>query len=274
MARVLIIEDHALNLELMEFLLQSGGHETLCASDGETGLALARHERIDLVLCDLQMPGCDGHAVAAALRAVPTHAGLPLIAVTAAALAGDRARALASGFDAVVPKPIDPGDFLSRIEPFLPAPSGALRAGPASPSRGVAPVPQDLAAPRPGLVLLMADDRAEHLELKRELLEPAGYTVLGCVDTDEAWAALQRTAVDLVLSDVVMPGGGFELLARVRADARLRRLPFLFLTSTARDGASRAQGLALGADAYLVRPLDPREVLREIRAALCAAGLG
>lgn len=274
MARILVIEDHALNLELMVYLLQAAGHEVLCASDGDTGLALALRERPDLVLCDIQMPGTDGLAVATALRADPGLASLPLIAVTAAAMAGDRERALAVGFDALIAKPIDPPAFLSMIEPHLPGRPVMPPRRPAPARHAMAEVPPELAAPRPGLSLLMVDDREPQLELKRNLLEPAGYAVHGCGDADSAWALLQRVPIDLVLSDVVMPGGGFSLLARIRADPRWQSLPFLFLTSTCRDEASRARGLALGANAYLVRPLDLHVVLHEIRQALRPAGGG
>lgn len=276
MARILVIEDNALNLELMVYLLETAGHETLCATDGEAGLQMALRERPDLVLCDIQLPLRDGHAVAAALRADPVQAQVPLVAVTAAAMRGDRDMALASGFDALVAKPIDPTRFLAQIQPYLPpaAAAGAPRPLAAPAQRAVAEVPPELAAPRAGLTLLMVDDREQQLELKRDLLEPAGYRVLCRGDADAAWALLQETAVDLVLSDVVMPGGGFSLLARVRADPRLGALPFLFLTATARDAASRERGLALGATAYLIRPLDVRVLLQEIRAALLPPGLG
>jgi len=268
MARILVTEDHALNLELMAYLLQAAGHEALCATDGDAGLAMALRERPDLVLCDIQLPGTDGHAVATALRGHPLLASLPLVAVTAAAMAGDRDRALAAGFDALIAKPIEPATFLALIAPLLPAAPPLPPSGPAPAQRAMAPVPPELAAPRPGLTLLMVDDRETQLELKRNLLEPAGYAVHGCGDADSAWALLQHVPVDLVLSDVVMPRGGFALLSRVRADPRWQALPFLFLTSTCRDEASRARGLALGANAYLLRPLDLHVVLQEIRRAL------
>lgn len=134
------------------------------------------------------------------------------------------------------------------------------------PSGGLGQVPVALQAPRPGLRLLMVDDKLQHLEFKHDLLAPAGYEVLGLTSGHDAWALLQHTAVDLVLSDVVMPGmDGFALLARVRAEPRLARLPFAFLTSTACDAASEREGLARGADAYLMRPIDPQTLLRALR---------
>jgi two-component system cell cycle response regulator len=273
MARILVIEDNPVNLELMSYLLAAYGHETLTAADGAAGLSLARRQRPDLVICDIHMPGLDGHAVAQALRADPALESVPLVAVTAAAMVGDRERALASGFDTHVAKPIDPPAFIRLIHAFL-APQVAVARPPvAEPSLGGGLIPDEVRAPGDGIVLLMVDDTPTHLEFKRDLLEPAGYTVLTAPSAESAWTVLQQSPVDLVLSDVVMPGsGGFALLRRVRADARSARLPFLFLTSTARDAASRDQGLALGADAYLTRPIEPLVLLHDIVVALKAAG--
>lgn len=274
MALILVIEDNEINVELVSFLLQAAGHRTVCAADGPAGLALARRQRPDLVLCDIQLPGLDGHGVAAALRADPQLCRVPLVAVTAAAMVGDRERALAAGFDDHVAKPIDPRHFVARVESFLqhlgpPAVVPAVHDG----GRAAAPVPESLRAPRPGLVLLMVDDKAHHLEFKRDLLEPAGYGVICAPGAEAAWQLLAAQPVDLVLSDVVMPGmGGFELLARVRADARWRRLPFVFLTSTACDSRSMQDGLALGADDYLMRPLEPATLLRVLRRSLSLPG--
>lgn len=275
MALILVVEDNPINLELMTYLLQAHGHRTLSASDGQVGLALARQQPPDLVICDLQMPVLDGHAVAMALRNDPALQHVPRIAVTAAAMVGDREQALASGFQAHVSKPIDPQTFVPLIEQFLqPSERPPARLDPGESQGGVL-MPDDARAPRDGLVLLMVDDQPRHLEYKRDLLEPAGYTVLTADSAEAAWPLLTQAPVDLVLSDVMMPGmGGFDLLRRVRAEPQLRGLPFLFLTSTACDSVSRQRGLALGANAYLMRPIESLVLLREIRAALPAPAQG
>lgn len=269
MALILVVEDNEVNLELMTYLLQAHGHRTLAARDGIEGLSLARRAGPDLVVCDIQMPGLDGYAVAEALRREPRTARMRLVAVTASAMVGDRERALAAGFDAHVAKPIEPATFLRQVEPFLHPGEG--RPPLPAPGQGVAmaEVPESLRAPRPGLVLLLADDEAILQELKRDLLEPAGYTVLTAGSAEDAWALLQQQTVHAVVSDVVMPGlGGLGLLDQLRRDPRLAALPFAFLTSTACDEASRHEGLAHGADLYLVRPIEPRQLLLELRALL------
>lgn len=273
MARILVIEDNAVNLELTCFLLQAHGHEVLTATDGGAGLALARRQRPDLVLCDIQMPVLDGFAVASLMRAEPALARVPMLALTAAAMPGDRERALSSGFMAHVTKPIDPAAFIALVEDQLASGGGAAPMPSQEHSLGGAPLPRDCCAPRSGLVLLTVDDRAVLRELKQQLLEPAGYGVLACDCGESALDVLASRRVHAVLSDVVMPGiGGFELLRRLRAQPASRDLPFLFLTATARDESQRRQGLALGADAYLRSPIDPLALLREIHRVLARPG--
>lgn len=269
MARILVIEDNPINLELMTYLLRAWGHEAISATDGQAGLDAARSDPPDLVVCDIQMPGLDGYEVARALKADAAMAGVPLLAVTAFAMVGDHDRAIRAGFDGHFAKPIDPAQFMAELARFLPGVQAAPRPSPAPPPDEAAvrrPVGVELRAPAPGLVLLMVDDTDANLAFKLSLLEPAGYQVLTASSGDEAFALARSQHVDLILSDVIMQkGGGFELLQRVRGDAGLRATPFVFLTATARDGASRMRGLALGADAYLVRPIEPQRLLAELR---------
>jgi len=119
-ARILIVEDNEANLELMNYLLEMAGYIVLTATDGELGVAKARAERPDLILCDVQMPKMDGYDVAKTLKADKLMKATPLIAVTALAMVGDRDRILAAGFDGYLPKPITPNTFVSEIEAFLP----------------------------------------------------------------------------------------------------------------------------------------------------------
>lgn len=272
MARILVIEDNPINLELMTYLLRAWGHEPVAAVDGESGLVQALRERPELIVCDIQLPGIDGYEVARRLKAEPALDGVPLIAVTAYAMVGDRDRALRAGFDGHFAKPIDPASLMVELSRFLPGASPTPPPPPAAspaPSQRQQALPASLKSPVPGLVVLMVDDTEANLSFKLSLLEPAGYVVLTASGGDEALAIARAQHVDLILADVVMAGGGgFELLRAVRADPALSTLPFIFLTATARDDGSRERGLALGADAYLVRPIEPEHLLAELRARL------
>jgi two-component system, cell cycle response regulator len=117
--RILVIEDDPSSLELMSYLLTTHGYVTTTAARGDDGLAAVRNHPPDLVICDIQLPGLDGYAVAANLKADEQLRSVPLVAVTALAMVGDRERVLAAGFDAYVSKPIDPSTFIAQIEPLL-----------------------------------------------------------------------------------------------------------------------------------------------------------
>jgi len=120
MARILIIEDNPANMQLVVYLLHAIGHDTFETAEGEAGLKTAYQEKPDLILCDLQMPGIDGYEVARRLRLEPQLRTTSLVAVTAYAMAGDREKVLAAGFDGYISKPINPELFLEQIEAFLP----------------------------------------------------------------------------------------------------------------------------------------------------------
>lgn len=127
-SEVLVVEDTQENLELMTYLLKAFGHTTLIARDGAAGMALAREAKPDVVVMDLQMPIFGGLEAAAALRDDPETAGIPLVAVTAYAMVGDRDKILAAGFDGYIAKPIDPETFVQQVEAFLPDRRRALPA--------------------------------------------------------------------------------------------------------------------------------------------------
>lgn len=125
MARILVIEDNPTNLELMSYLLKAFGHEIATATDGGEGLEEVRRTRPELIICDVQLPTVNGLEVAAQLKADPALRTIPLVAVTALAMVGDRDRLLAGGFDGYISKPIDPEHFVSTVESFLQRPPAA-----------------------------------------------------------------------------------------------------------------------------------------------------
>lgn len=116
--RVLIADDNDHNRELARQCLVDG-FAVLLAKDGTTALDLARAERPDLVLLDLSMPRMNGWDVARALKADPLTARISLVACTAHAMAGDRERALAVGFDGYLAKPYRPRELVGCVEDFL-----------------------------------------------------------------------------------------------------------------------------------------------------------
>lgn len=117
--RILLIEDNAQNRYLANFLLEARGWEMVHAEDGLTGVALAGQMNPVLILLDIQLPGMDGYAVAQALRSDPKLQGIPIVAVTSYAMAGDRERCLTAGCNGYIEKPIDPQTFADEVERYI-----------------------------------------------------------------------------------------------------------------------------------------------------------
>jgi two-component system chemotaxis sensor kinase CheA len=128
---------------------------------------------------------------------------------------------------------------------------------------GPEPVAQIEAVPP---TIVVADDSITTRTLERNILEAAGYRVRIAVDGAEAWKLLKKGDVDLLVSDVLMPGvDGFELTARIRADKRLKDLPVILVTSL-ESGDHRERGIEVGADAYIVKSaFDQDRLLETIR---------
>ena len=118
-AAVLVVDDNQLNLELVTEVLSAAGYVVRQAASGEQALESARREPPDLIVMDIGMPGMDGHATVRALKADPRTAGIPAVALTAFAMAGDERQALDSGFDGYLTKPIHTRTLARTLGRFL-----------------------------------------------------------------------------------------------------------------------------------------------------------
>jgi two-component system, cell cycle response regulator DivK len=117
--KILLVEDHE---EIWDFLsrrLKRRGFDVVIAQDGQQGIDMARAERPDVVLLDMNLPVMDGWTAAKQLKADAATAGIPIIALTAHALSGDREKALEAGCDDYHPKPVDFSKLLSQIDAAL-----------------------------------------------------------------------------------------------------------------------------------------------------------
>jgi CheY-like chemotaxis protein len=114
--KILLVEDNDLNRDMLSRRLTKRGYEVLTATDGEQGLVLAQAEQPDLVLMDMSLPGIDGWETTRRLRAGAGTAAIPVIALTAHAMAGDRERALEAGCDDYDTKPVEMDRLLLKIE--------------------------------------------------------------------------------------------------------------------------------------------------------------
>jgi CheY-like chemotaxis protein len=119
MKRILIVEDKASSRELLRTVLENQGFVVTEAADGEGALQKARAELPDLILLDLHMPVRGGYEVLKELRQEPRFASVPIVAVTASAMQGDREKAIAAGFNAYLTKPVPLNSLRTEIQRLL-----------------------------------------------------------------------------------------------------------------------------------------------------------
>jgi diguanylate cyclase (GGDEF)-like protein/PAS domain S-box-containing protein len=242
-ACILVVDDNATNLRLASELLEMEGYTVLRAEDAERAQALLAHGRPDLILMDIALPGTDGLALTGRIKRMERLAGVPIVAVSAFAMKGDREKALAAGCDGYITKPIDTRTFPAEIATYLRQRVASMR-------------------------LLIVDDREVNLRLLRAQLEAEGQTVLEAANGVEALEVLRREQVDGVISDILMPlMDGYRLCLEVRQDARFASLPFVLYTSTYNSPSDRELAKSAGADAYISKPAPVRALLDALAAA-------
>jgi CheY-like chemotaxis protein len=118
---ILVVEDNDMNMQLVEFLLEEGGYRIVKATSGEEALAITRNgpPSPDLILMDIHLPGMDGLSVVRAIKSDERTARIPILALTAHAMRGDKDRFLEAGCDGYISKPIDVKTFIASIERYL-----------------------------------------------------------------------------------------------------------------------------------------------------------
>ena len=125
MSTILIVEDNEMNRDMLSRRLAKRGYDVAIAVDGEQGLAMAQAAPPALILMDMSLPGVDGWEATRQLKTMPATRAVPVIALTAHAMAGDREKAIAAGCDDFDTKPVDLPRLLAKIEALLGRPSSA-----------------------------------------------------------------------------------------------------------------------------------------------------
>jgi CheY-like chemotaxis protein len=119
MPKILLVEDNEMNRDMLSRRLQRKGYEVVIAVDGEQGVSMASSERPDLILMDMSLPILDGWEATRKIKATPESQAVPVIALTAHAMAGDQERCVAAGCDDYDTKPVDLSRLLGKIEALL-----------------------------------------------------------------------------------------------------------------------------------------------------------
>jgi len=267
-ARVLVVDDIALNVKLLETRLAGEYFEVVTASNGPDAIAICREGGCDIVLLDVMMPGIDGVEVCRRLRAAPETAHLPIVLVTALDQPVDRVRGLESGADDFLTKPIDEVALIARVRSLvrLKYSIDELRdRAVQSAAAGVVEPPEAFSAHAPGRGrVLLVDDLPRPSQRIAEALGPH-HELIVAADPGKAVEEASRGDVDLLIVSLDLEGfDALRICGQARSHERTRYLPILLIAGL--DDRQRVlRGLDLGVNDYLNRPIDRNELLARAR---------
>ncbi len=263
-ARVLVLDDNALNRAILEKQLSQRGVRVETASTGgeaveRVQVAVREGRAFDAALVDYHLPDMDGEQVGETLRADAMLAGLGLLMLSSSGQHGEAARMDAVGFDAYLLKPVRAETLASALAMVLERKRleerGALitrhTVSEASPAHKHEP---SLAVP---VHVLLAEDNLVNQQVARKMLERMGATFVVAADGFQVLQALEQSAFEVVLMDCQMPGmDGFVATARIREreQARGGHIPIIAMTANALEG-DREHCLAMGMDDYISKPI-------------------
>ncbi len=271
-SRILVVDDDPMNVKLVEGILKKEGYQSLKAFGGAEALEMVRHQRPDLVLLDVMMPGTDGYQVTRQLKADPATAGIPIIMITALNGTEDKVRGLDCGADEFLTKPVNAAELLARVKSMLRLKQYQdqlmLRTHSETAfGEGHGPLATSCDQNRRQHILLV-EDNDKDLRLLSGQIEEQDFDVSVAHDGEAALQRVLAGGIDLVLLDIFLPGmDGFEVCQRLKESSETRDIQVALITCL-QDLEGKIKGMELGADDYLVKPVDGRELSARIKALL------
>ncbi len=257
-ARILIVDDLAPNLHLLEVKLAAQYYDVVTAMSGKQALKLANSEKFDLILLDAMMPGLNGFEVCERLKSNPATWHIPVVMVTALEETKDRIRGLKAGADDFITKPIDDFNLLARVKSLLRLKmvTDQLLSHTGNTTQNSRPALEHLDN-RGGRVLIV-DDHIQKLEKIAKSLVYR-HEVIMEIDPKKA-LGLVGPMIDLVIVSLVSSKfDGLRFCARLRSDAKTRDVPILAIGDPD-DQAQMVRAYDIGINDTLMRPIEVQEL--------------
>ena len=268
-ARILVVDDIAANVRLLEAKLAAEYFEVLTASGGKEALAVIEEQAPDLVLLDVMMPGMDGFEVCARIRDNPKTRFLPIVMVTALSDQADRVRGLEAGADDFLTKPVNDLALFARVRSLvrlkMVMDEWRLRE---QTSGEVDLLELQADAEHQGMLsarALLVENFAPAAERLVELLKRDCEQVDVAANVAEALKMAQTGAYDLVITNLqIGQEDGLRLCSMLRSQEETRQVPILLVIDDF-DMPRMVKGLDIGVSDYLVKPIDANELLARAR---------
>jgi CheY-like chemotaxis protein len=256
-ARILVVDDHpSTAATLARAISQLGsGIEAISANSGEMALELVRDKPVDILITDMVMTGINGLELIEKLQSHPGGRPAYTILITAYDVPGLKITARRLKVNEIIIKPVRPERVCQIVAQAIEDLGGTP----------VAHIPET----KPTLKILVADDLPDNVALLSRYLGNEGYLCITASNGEEALAKTRTEMPDMVLLDMNMPvKDGFETLQEIRSDPAIGHIPVIILTAARLEPMDMQAALNMGADDYVTKPFDRRELLARIRTRL------
>jgi CheY-like chemotaxis protein len=253
-----VVDDNIVNQKLAAKILQKMGHTVDIVENGQLGVDKVKSRNYDIVFMDCQMPVMDGYAAVGAIRDYEAGGDrLPVVAMTANAMKGDREKCLAAGMDDYITKPFKPKDFKEAVATWVEVE--------ATVEKKVEKKPEP-AASGEGLTVLVVDDNVVNQKLAAKILQKLGHSVDIVKNGREAVDSVGSKGYDIVFMDCQMPEmDGYTATRTIRgSEDGGKRLPIVAMTANAMKG-DRENCLDAGMDDYITKPFKSADFEKAIR---------
>jgi len=268
--KVLIVDDEPLNVKLLAGVLSSEQFETIPAYNGDEALQKVEAESPDLILLDIMMPGINGYEVIRRLRSDSENRDIPVILVTALDGTDNKIMGLEAGADEFINKPVNQAELLARVKSLirlkqyqdqLKAHTHSINSF-TSEQKEKKSFQNEIDLPS---ILLVEDDNRDAKLIQTYLYgEPCRFKLTR--SGEEAISCARQEKIDVILLDILLPGmDGFEVCRILKEAEQTRNIQIIAVTSLL-DLDSKVKGIELGADDYLVKPINVHELRTRVKA--------
>ncbi len=258
-ARILVVDDHPNTATtLARAIAQLGeGVEVMSATSGKEAIEFANGGAFDVLITDMMMPGMNGLELIERLQSHPGGRPAHNILITAYDVPGLKESARRLKVNEVIIKPVRPEHIYQIVSNIL---------GGMDHTKTAAPPAAEVRQP---FKILIADDMPDNVTLLTRYMQSEGYNYITAANGVEALAKIRAEMPDLILLDVNMPQkDGFAVLEELRGDPEIQYIPVIILTAARSNPGDVQSGLNLGADDYVTKPFDKRELFARIRTKL------